>query len=533
MRRPISAAVLAAAGLVGNAHGQCQEVVPGQYTGTPFQNNLTSTHELSEITFFKIKDPSGQHLCTADAAGDLSLLAYQSLNTTLGRPVNTDIKRAIIVIHGALDDPWNYHSAMIQALQMVTNDDISPDTVAITAPYFPNDGDAGGGFPYDPSGTTPAEKYPSPALAWYFDNWSGGAHNQYPPNTKTVSSFDVLDQIVQWYGNKAMFPNINQIIIAGHSMGGQMAQRYAAIGKTGAQLGITTPVSYWIGDPNSFVWFATDRPESTGKCAAFDNYREGFTNYSAYGTPQSTAMTYNSALVAAGRDAILANFQSRTIAYARATLDKGDYNKDNSCSFYTTGADRNERFFEFIKRFPTTCPDPAGACKTVDIVVAKHDAPSLFQAPSGLTRLFYDNWDGSGNRAFDFGYPRHAPYDDPYPDPSQAGQPLVDEDNSTYAGGKTFRGCFTDVDKAQSVPSLPISAYVGTLNSKTYCSSLCTQQGYSIAGVSYENCYCGNALGSQTSMVVVTSCEGSCPAGPSTAFCGGPSRLSIFSSIDL
>ncbi|KAI1873864.1 uncharacterized protein JN550_003133 [Neoarthrinium moseri] len=533
MRLSGALVAICASALSKTAQAQCEEVVPGQYTGTVFQNSLASTHALSEIAFFKIRDPSGAHTCTSDGAADLSLLTFQSLNTSQQRPVNSDLQRAVIVIHGARADPWNYHAGMIQALEQVEGDGITADNVAITAPYFPNDEDAGTGYPYNANGVSPAEKYPSPALAWYDDRWAGGANNQYPPNTPTVSAFDVLDQIIQWYGNKEMFPNIKQIVVSGHSMGAQMVQRFAAVGKTPAQLGIDTPVSYWVGDPNSYVWMATDRPLSTGKCAAYDNYREGFANYQSYGTERSPSLTYNEPLVTAGRDAILQNYNSKTIAHARATKDKGDYNPDNDCVTYPTGQDRNERFFEFIKRFPAKCEDPAGACHTVDIVVSTHDAPTMFRAPAGLARLFKDNWNGLGGRAYDFGYPRHATYDDPYPDPAQAGQAIVGSDSTVYAGGKTFRGCFSDVDKAQSVGSLAVSAYVGDLNSRTYCSQLCTDRGYPIAGVSWQNCYCGNALGSQTVQVVSTSCQGGCPAGDASATCGGPNRLSVFSSIDL
>jgi len=425
---------------------------------------------------------------------------------------------------------------MIQALQATEFQDVSLDTVAITAPYFGDDDQAGTGYPFNPNGATPDERYPSAALVWWDDHWAGGATNQYPPSRKFVSSFDVLDQLVQYYGNKAMFPNIHQIVVAGHSMGAQMVHRYAAVGKTSAQLGITTPVSYWIGDPNSYVWFATDRPLSTSKCAAdiYDNWREGFTRYVPYGSAHSTNMMYNTALVAQGRDALLANYQSRTIAHARAIQDHGDYSDD--CAPYTTGQDRNERFFTFIKRFPISCANPAGpGCHTVDIVNSPHDAPTMFKAAAGQTRLFKDNWNGLGGRHYDFGYPRHASYDDPYPDPYWTGQnggALINYDPGVYAGNKISRGCWTDVDPAQSIGALPVLAYTGDQNSRSFCANLCTTQGYPIAGVSWNNCYCGNAMGAQSTDVVITSCEGPCP-GVAGTFCGGPNRLSILSSIAL
>jgi hypothetical protein len=39
-----------------------------------------------------------------------------------------------------------------------------------------------------------------------------------------------LDQAIQWFSNRINFPNLKQIVVVGHSAGGQMAQRYAVVG---------------------------------------------------------------------------------------------------------------------------------------------------------------------------------------------------------------------------------------------------------------------------------------------------------------
>lgn len=120
-----------------------------------------------------------------------------------------------------------------------------------------------------------------------------------------------------------------------------------------------TPVTYWVGNPNSFGWFTAQRPLSTASCATYDSWRDGLSNYTN---------TYGAALVAnasaAGRAAVLANYQSRQIAYARGTQDFGD--DSTTCAPYTNGINRNERFFNFINSFPPTCS--SGACSTIDYV---------------------------------------------------------------------------------------------------------------------------------------------------------------------
>ena len=294
-----AAAFAAAALFSGSQAQQCQEVVSGQYRGTPYDNSAPVTHELSEKAFFKIRDPSGQHVCTDDPEADFSFLTYSSLNTTRQRPRNEDLQRAVIVIHGARRDPQNYHAGMIQALQQITdNDEISPDTVSIVAPYFVNDADEGVGYAAG-----------SRALVWNTDEWAGGSNNVLPASSKTISAFEVLDQIIKYYGDQNRFPNINQIVISGHSMGAQMVQRYAAVARTPQQLGVSTPISYYVGDPNSLVWFETSRPLSTGKCTGtFNDWREGLANYAAYGSAHSGPLTYNSALLNAGGNAVLNNY---------------------------------------------------------------------------------------------------------------------------------------------------------------------------------------------------------------------------------
>jgi hypothetical protein len=163
----ISSFLLGATVFWRSAYAQCQEVVPAQYAGTPFANSLKLSHSLSNITYFKIRDPSGQHVCTSDAASDFSFLTYLSVNSTGQRLLNNAIKRLVIVISGANSDPWNYHKDMLNALQAVTDTSISPNNVIVLAPYFANDNQAGTGFPYNASGTTADQKYPSPALVWY------------------------------------------------------------------------------------------------------------------------------------------------------------------------------------------------------------------------------------------------------------------------------------------------------------------------------------------------------------------------------
>lgn len=511
---------------------ECSEPIkPEQYVGTPFEHFLPPSIN-SEVTFFKVRDPIGEFACESDddSRANLSLLNYMSLDTRNQRHNPSTLMRAVIVVHGLNRDPWNYHAATVQALAKASAQDPTKnlDTVAVMAPYFPNGDDKGFAYPWDDEGQDLAGRAHSPALVWWTSAWSAGAVNNYPPRTRSVSSFAVLDQVVQWFGDRQRFPSMQQIVVAGHSLGGQMVQRYAAVGrKAREELGVEVPVDYWVGDPNSLVWLNETRPLPVESCPEYDHYREGFASYAAYGADHTgIEMNYNFALVDAGSEAIIENFQSKSVHWARATRDLGDH-PGSECGAYTQGKDRNERFFAFVRQFPPAC-ESALSCDTVDFVDASHDAPSLFGDESGLARLFHDNFYGRGQFAPDFGYPRQTEHDNPHPNVGRLGEALLGADDGVYAGGMRYKGCWSDVDRAQTERTLPELVYDGPENSRSFCTRKCVEDGYKVAAVGGSSCYCGSMVGRQAVEVPPSSCTARCP-GDGGQVCGGDTRLSVFS----
>lgn len=91
-----------------------------QYAGDIINNTLPAVAG-SEIAFFKIRDSQNQ---TA------TLLNYYSLASN-GAQINpANAKRAVIVIHGLLRDPYLYINNVMQALAAVTDPSINKDNVS-------------------------------------------------------------------------------------------------------------------------------------------------------------------------------------------------------------------------------------------------------------------------------------------------------------------------------------------------------------------------------------------------------------------
>lgn len=412
---------------------------------------------------------------------------------------------------------------MLNALKVATAADagISPDSVAVLAPYFANGADKGLAYPWT-EGLRAGRGSTTNALVWSGSQWSAGANNAYPHASQNTSSFFVLDTLIKYFDDSTLFPNLNQIVLAGHSMGGQMVQRYAAVSPYQET---RVPVTHWVGNPDSYVWLDESRPLSTASCEDFDSYRSGFADYEDYA---SGDMTYGIALVSQGREAIQANYQSKQMAYGRALLDHGDHSSD--CGSNTTGLDRHERFFFYIKQFNPTCDDSTGFnCDTVDFVNVSHDNGQMFNSPAGQARLFTDNFYGQHDRAYDFGYPRLQSGDDPFPDPSLVNTPPA-VNAKIYANDMSYQGCWTD-QAPTTVQALPTLMYSNASNTIDLCTTSCANGGFTIAGVKNgADCWCGNALeGASAVLTVDTVCRVACP-GDTTQICGAEGRLSVFSS---
>jgi len=69
-------------------------------------------------------------------------------------------------------------------------------------------------------------------------------------------------------------PNLQQIVVAGHSAGAQVAQRWAAVSTLSTQ----TPLLTWVANPDSLLWLSADRPLDTSTCATYDYWKEGLSN---------------------------------------------------------------------------------------------------------------------------------------------------------------------------------------------------------------------------------------------------------------
>ena len=184
---------------------------------------------------------------------------------------NDAIHQALVIIHGARRNADHYFNTAIASAFLAGT---TEDTVVISpriASSNPEDSDC-------------SDKLDSNEVNWSCegDSWrSGGSSTSHPH----LTSFDLIDQILRKLANKAVFPNLTKIVIAGHSAGGQFVMRYQMANRVHDLLGV--PITYIVSNPSSYAWPVSARPMPYDD-AAPDNAKEAWNSEEVH-----TQFSYN------------------------------------------------------------------------------------------------------------------------------------------------------------------------------------------------------------------------------------------------
>ena len=161
----------------------------------------------------------------------------------LSKP-NATVTRALIMVHGTNRNADHYFETALSAAflagalenTVVISPHIiaAPDTPEANEVLWPNRG----------------------------DTWRSGGMS---PSNPTLSAFDFMDEIVRTLANKKMFPNLRNVVVAGHSAGGQFVTRYEMANKVhGSITALGSTVTYVVANPSSYGWPAGVRPLARG-----------------------------------------------------------------------------------------------------------------------------------------------------------------------------------------------------------------------------------------------------------------------------
>ncbi len=294
---------------------------------------------------------------------------------------NEAITRVFVLIHGAGRDADNYFRSATAAAFLGR---ALENTLVISPRMASNDG----------AGCKDA--LAENEISWHCNTWrSGGPSITHP----VLTSFDFIDELLRKVARRTVFPNLKAIVVAGHSAGGQVVNRYEMTNQVHESLGV--PVTYVVSNPSSYAYpddarpaiaaysltanapgyipqVAPDapafRPFGDGRnCTTFDQWPFGLKARSGYSAKQTD-------------EQVRKQLAARPTTYLLGELDilpLGGF--DGSCPAMAQGPTRLARGQAFVKHV-----NEAFAAKHSVVVVplCGHNARCMFTSEAALPLIF-------------------------------------------------------------------------------------------------------------------------------------------------
>jgi pimeloyl-ACP methyl ester carboxylesterase len=291
--------------------------------------------------------------------GDQGMLPLY-VSADWSRPL-PDISRAVLVLHGRLRNADVYFRSARTA-QAAAGD--AGQAAIMIVPQFL------AGIDID------AYHLPSDTLRWTLEGWEGGDAALGPTS---ASSFDALDAILAKLADRNIFANLKQVVVAGHSGGAQVVQRYAIAGKGEAALAARgIAVRYVVANPSSYAYFDSVRPEPSiaASCARYNDWKYGMDARPAY-------------LAGPTVSALEQAYVARRVIYLLGTRDTNPNHPalDKTCMAEAEGPYRYARGHAYAAVMQAR--DAGTPHHSLwDVPGVGHDGDRMLTSPCGLKALF-------------------------------------------------------------------------------------------------------------------------------------------------
>lgn len=278
---------------------------------------------------------------------------------------NDKITRALIMIHGAGRDAHNYFRHAVAAGFL---DGALDDTIIISPRFASNDGRGC------------RDTLAANEVSWSCsgDSWrSGGVAT----SNDRLTSYDLCDEILRKLARKDVFPNLQAIVVAGHSAGGQYVTRYEMANQVHDTLGI--PITYVVANPSSYAYLDPSRPLPDGpdfrpfrdarNCTTYDQWPYGLQNRTGYAAKLTD-------------DQLKKQLAARPVTYLLGEIDilpLGGF--DSSCPAMAQGPTRLARGQAFAKYVSQKVD---ARHKVVVVPLCGHNGRCMFTSDPALPILF-------------------------------------------------------------------------------------------------------------------------------------------------
>jgi len=251
-------------------------------------------------------------------------------NRDLAKDDLRNIKQVVVVIHGVKRDADRYYESV--AALLAHNPERARDTL-ILAPRFSGSIDSGfGGM-----------------AAWRKASWEDGEDSvQAAGRPAPVSSFQVLDDLLRSLDDRKRLASLAGVVLAGHSAGGQLVQRYAVLNNIDGPLrrdGLA--LRYVVANPSSYLYLSNERPRADGKgyapyergiCPTYNQYKYGPDKLPAYSRETDESKLF-------------VRYAARDVTYLLGGADNNPEDRllDKTCGAEAQGATRLARGTGYVQ----------------------------------------------------------------------------------------------------------------------------------------------------------------------------------------
>lgn len=170
---------------------------------------------------------------------------------------STDVRRIIVVLHGYADKAGDLNACgVLEAVKSQLRNALQRHVMIIAPEFYGETND-------------PLEN----ELTWSSEGWALGEQStRGAPHT--VSSYTVIDDMLESFFGGGRFPNLRNVRLVGFSAGGQFVQKYALFGRAFERIVRMTAdrgsIDFVVGSPNTLTYFDARRPvlDSAEVCKA-------------------------------------------------------------------------------------------------------------------------------------------------------------------------------------------------------------------------------------------------------------------------
>ena len=229
----------------------------------------------------------------------------------------SNVKNAIIVVHGNNRNSDDYFSNMMSTIISLGLE----NEILVISPRF----------------ITQGEKSSDSDWYWNTTSWKWG-NQSYSQDGSNISSFAVLDTLLYRLNSESRYPNLESVLITGHSSGAAFTQLYSSTKENNEYMGIA--IEFAVMNSQYFLYADSNRLQNNQllpleSCSNYNDWPSGFSNLNPYLLNISKDSGYN-------------NFINNKVSYFIGTSDTGTSDIQGGCKYSTLGINRYEKTNNFI-----------------------------------------------------------------------------------------------------------------------------------------------------------------------------------------